>query len=84
MLDRIVESTRLRRADARISGGGIEFTAIPVVDRDYRYDPKNPRATAVQVDPAAVKAFAAGLIGRPPPRPHPHPQPHPPGKPSTS
>ncbi len=48
-----------------ISGGGIEFTTIPVVNRDYRYDPKNPRATAVEVDPAAVKAFAAGLIGPP-------------------
>ena len=46
-----------------ISGGGIQFETIPVVNRDYRYDPANPRATAVQVDPAAVKAFAAGLIG---------------------
>ncbi|MEU5262845.1 LCP family protein [Amycolatopsis sp. NPDC021455] len=47
-----------------VSGGGIQFATIPVVNVDYRYDPKNnPRATAVQVDPAAVKAFAASLIG---------------------
>ncbi|MCR6483377.1 LCP family protein [Amycolatopsis sp. OK19-0408] len=46
-----------------VSGGGIQFETIPVVNRDYRYDPANPRATAVQVDPAAVKAFAASLIG---------------------
>jgi LCP family protein required for cell wall assembly len=46
-----------------VSGGGIAFSTIPVVNPDYRYDPKNPRATAVQVDPAAVKAFAASLIG---------------------
>ncbi|MGW3959446.1 LCP family protein [Amycolatopsis sp. NPDC005003] len=47
-----------------VSGGGIQFATIPVVNVDYRYDPaNNPRATAVQVDPAAVKAFAASLIG---------------------
>jgi LCP family protein required for cell wall assembly len=46
-----------------VSGGGIRFVTIPVVNPDYRYDPNDPRATAVQVDPAAVKAFAAGLIG---------------------
>jgi LCP family protein required for cell wall assembly len=50
-----------------ISGGGIEFTTIPTVNVDYRYDPANPKATAVQVDPAQVKAFAAGLIGAPVP-----------------
>ncbi|MEV8613582.1 LCP family protein [Amycolatopsis sp. NPDC051373] len=49
-----------------ISGGGIQFTTIPVVNPDYRYSKTNPRATAVQVDPAQVKAFAAGLIGAPP------------------
>ncbi|SFW73726.1 LCP family protein [Amycolatopsis australiensis] len=46
-----------------VSGGGIQFETIPVVNRDYRYDPANPRATAVQVDPAAVRQFAASLIG---------------------
>jgi LCP family protein required for cell wall assembly len=46
-----------------INGGGIRFETIPVGNRDYRYDPQNPRATAVQVDPAEVKAFAAALIG---------------------
>jgi LCP family protein required for cell wall assembly len=46
-----------------VSGGGIQFETIPVVNPDYRYDPDNRRATAVQVDPAAVKSFAAGLIG---------------------
>ncbi|WP_410612138.1 LCP family protein [Amycolatopsis sp. lyj-109] len=47
-----------------VSGGGIQFATIPVVNVDYRYDPaNNPRATAVQVDPVAVKAFAASLIG---------------------
>ncbi|MGW4524570.1 LCP family protein [Amycolatopsis sp. NPDC004378] len=46
-----------------VTGGGIQFETIPVVNRDYRYDPANPRATAVQVDPAAVKKFAAGLVG---------------------
>jgi LCP family protein required for cell wall assembly len=50
-----------------VSGGGIKFETIPVVNRDYRYDPAHPRATAVQVDPSAVKAFAASLIGTPPP-----------------
>jgi LCP family protein required for cell wall assembly len=49
-----------------VSGGGIQFETIPVVNRDYRYDQDNPRATAVQVDPAAVKSFAANLIGAPP------------------
>ncbi|MFI5610536.1 LCP family protein [Amycolatopsis sp. NPDC051903] len=49
-----------------ISGGGIQFTTIPVVNPDYRYSKTNPRATAVQVDPAQVKAFAAGLIGAAP------------------
>ncbi|QYN21669.1 LCP family protein [Amycolatopsis sp. DSM 110486] len=52
-----------------ISGGGIQFTTIPVVNPDYRYSKTNPRATAVQVDPAQVKAFAAGLIGAPPASP---------------
>ena len=56
-----------------VSGGGIAFTTIPIVNPDYRYDPKNPRATAVQVDPAAVKAFAASLIGPPAPAPAPAP-----------
>ncbi|WP_410642330.1 LCP family protein [Amycolatopsis sp. lyj-346] len=46
-----------------VSGGGIRFETIPVVNVDYRYDSSNPRATAVQVDPVAVKAFAASLIG---------------------
>ncbi|MDX3187920.1 LCP family protein [Streptomyces sp. MN03-5084-2B] len=46
-----------------VSGGGIQFETIPVVNVDYRYDSANPKATAVQVDPAAVKAFAASLIG---------------------
>ncbi|MEV6445243.1 LCP family protein [Amycolatopsis sp. NPDC051716] len=46
-----------------VSGGGIQFATIPVGNVDYRYDPANPKATAVQVDPAAVKAFAANLIG---------------------
>jgi len=46
-----------------VSGGGIQFATIPVVNVDYRYDPANPHATAVQVDPAAVKSFAASLIG---------------------
>ncbi|HEY3471180.1 MAG TPA: LCP family protein [Amycolatopsis sp.] len=50
-----------------VSGGGIQFATIPVVNVDYRYDPDSPRATAVQVDPAAVKAFAASLIGAPAP-----------------
>ncbi|MFJ7215148.1 LCP family protein [Amycolatopsis sp. NPDC098790] len=50
-----------------VSGGGIQFETIPVVNRDYRYDTDNPRATAVQVDPAEVKAFAASLIGSPAP-----------------
>jgi len=46
-----------------VSGGGIQFTTIPVVNPDYRYSATNHAATAVQVDPAQVKAFAAGLIG---------------------
>nr|WP_225958232.1 LCP family protein [Amycolatopsis lexingtonensis] len=46
-----------------VSGGGIRFETIPVVNPDYRYDPDDRKATAVQVDPAAVKAFAASLIG---------------------
>jgi LCP family protein required for cell wall assembly len=46
-----------------VSGSGIQFETIPVVNRDYRYDPQNPRATAVQVDPAAVKSFAAAMVG---------------------
>ncbi|OXM63031.1 LCP family protein [Amycolatopsis vastitatis] len=46
-----------------VSGGGIQFATIPVANVDYRYDPANPKATAVQVDPAAVKSFAASLIG---------------------
>lgn len=52
-----------------VSGGGIQFETIPVVNRDYRYDSDNPRATAVQVDPAAVKEFAANLIGAAAPKP---------------
>jgi LCP family protein required for cell wall assembly len=51
-----------------VSGGGIRFETVPVVNVDYRYDPGNPKATAVQVDPAAVQAFAAGLIGATAPR----------------
>ncbi|WP_037364492.1 LCP family protein [Amycolatopsis orientalis] len=50
-----------------VSGGGIQFTTIPVVNPDYRYDRSHPTATAVQVDPAQVKAFAASLIGTAPP-----------------
>ena len=46
-----------------VSGGGIQFATIPVVNVDYRYSNTDSRATAVQVDPAAVKAFAASLIG---------------------
>ncbi|NBH08058.1 LCP family protein, partial [Amycolatopsis sp. SID8362] len=37
-----------------VSGGGIQFDTIPIVNPDYRYDPADRRATAVQVDPAAV------------------------------
>ncbi|WP_410671860.1 LCP family protein [Amycolatopsis sp. cmx-4-68] len=51
-----------------VSGGGIQFATIPVVNVDYRYDPADRRATAVQVDPVAVKAFAASLIGKAVPR----------------
>lgn len=50
-----------------VSGGGIQFTTVPVVNQDYRYDRSHPSATAVQVDPAQVKAFAASLIGAAPP-----------------
>ncbi|MGW4127660.1 LCP family protein, partial [Amycolatopsis japonica] len=46
-----------------VSGGGIAFETIPVVNPDYRYDPRHPTWTAVQVDPAQVRAFAASLIG---------------------
>ncbi|MEV7549581.1 LCP family protein [Amycolatopsis sp. NPDC089917] len=46
-----------------VTGGGIAFETIPVVNPDYRYNPKQPTATAVQVDPAQVRAFAASLIG---------------------
>jgi len=46
-----------------LSGGAIEFATVPVVNKDYRYDPRNPRLTAVQVDPAQIKAFARELIG---------------------
>jgi LCP family protein required for cell wall assembly len=49
-----------------ITGGGIQFSTIPVVNPDYRYNKQHPTWTAVQVDPAQVKAFAAGLIGAPP------------------
>ncbi|WP_037310734.1 LCP family protein [Amycolatopsis orientalis] len=52
-----------------VSGGGIAFETIPVVNPDYRYDPKHPTWTAVQVDPAQVRAFAASLIGAPPATP---------------
>ncbi|MEC3979096.1 LCP family protein [Amycolatopsis sp. H20-H5] len=54
-----------------ISGGGINFETVPVVNPDYRYSRTNPDATAVQVDPAQVKAFAASLIGAPPASPPP-------------
>ncbi|MDT7727066.1 MAG: hypothetical protein QOI21_3642 [Actinomycetota bacterium] len=50
-----------------LSGGAIEFSTVPVVNPDYRYDPASPRSTAVQVDPAQVKAFARNLIGAPAP-----------------
>ncbi|WP_181773280.1 LCP family protein [Amycolatopsis pittospori] len=46
-----------------VTGGGIAFETIPVVNPDYRYNPRQPTATAVQVDPAQVRAFAASLIG---------------------
>jgi LCP family protein required for cell wall assembly len=46
-----------------LSGGAIEFATVPVGNKDYRYDPKNPRLTAVQVDPAQIKSFARELIG---------------------
>ncbi|MFI9456811.1 LCP family protein [Amycolatopsis sp. NPDC052450] len=49
-----------------VSGGGIAFETIPVVNPDYRYDPRHPTWTAVQVDPAQVRAFAASLIGAQP------------------
>lgn len=48
-----------------ISGGGIQFSTVPIVNPDYRYSKSDPRATAVQVDPAQVKQFAASLIGAP-------------------
>ncbi|GAA4550152.1 LCP family protein [Amycolatopsis samaneae] len=48
-----------------VTGGGIQFGTVPVVNPDYRYAaPQHPTWTAVQVDPAQVKAFAAGLIGK--------------------
>ncbi|HWD05511.1 MAG TPA: LCP family protein [Amycolatopsis sp.] len=50
-----------------ISGGGIQFSTIPIENPDYRYSKSDPKATAVQVDPAQVKAFAAGVIGAPAP-----------------
>ncbi len=50
-----------------VSGGGIAFETIPIVNPDYRYNPRQqPTATAVQVDPVAVRAFAASLIGAQP------------------
>ncbi|MDT8914545.1 LCP family protein [Amycolatopsis sp. PS_44_ISF1] len=49
-----------------ITGGGIQFSTIPVANPDYRYSRQHPSWTAVQVDPVQVKAFAAGLIGAPP------------------
>ncbi|RSN39471.1 LytR family transcriptional regulator [Amycolatopsis sp. WAC 04197] len=52
-----------------VSGGGIAFETIPVVNPDYRYDPRHPTWTAVQVDPAQVRAFAASLIGAQPTTP---------------
>ncbi|WP_091291713.1 LCP family protein [Amycolatopsis xylanica] len=52
-----------------ISGGGIQFDTVPVVNVDYRYNPSKPTATAVQVDPVQIKAFAAGLIGAAPATP---------------
>ncbi|MFD5094772.1 LCP family protein [Amycolatopsis thailandensis] len=52
-----------------VSGGGIAFETIPVVNPDYRYNPKQPTWTAVQVDPAQVRAFAASLIGAQPSTP---------------
>ncbi|MFD9892615.1 LCP family protein [Amycolatopsis sp. NPDC059027] len=48
-----------------VTGGGIQFGTVPVVNPDYRYNPQHPSWTAVQVDPAQVKAFAAGLIAKP-------------------
>ena len=45
-----------------ISGGATQFFTIPVVNPDFHYDPAHPKATAVQVDPKQVRAFAAGLI----------------------
>ncbi|MBB5856129.1 LCP family protein [Amycolatopsis umgeniensis] len=52
-----------------VSGGGIAFDTIPVVNPDYRYNPKQPTWTAVQVDPVQVRAFAASLIGAQPTTP---------------
>lgn len=46
-----------------LSGGAIEFATVPVGNKDFRYDPQNPRLTAVQVDPAQIKSFARDLIG---------------------
>lgn len=46
-----------------LAGGGLKFDTVPVVNIDYRYDPRHPTWTAVQVDPAQVKAFAASEIG---------------------
>ncbi|MFD6067536.1 LCP family protein [Amycolatopsis lurida] len=52
-----------------VTGGGIAFDTIPIVNPDYRYNPKQPSWTAVQVDPAQVRAFAASLIGAQPTTP---------------
>jgi LCP family protein required for cell wall assembly len=46
-----------------LSGGNIAFKTIPVGNVDYRYSATDHRLTAVQVDPAQVKAFASGLLG---------------------
>ncbi|MBB4689747.1 LCP family protein [Amycolatopsis jiangsuensis] len=52
-----------------VSGGGIKFATVPVVNPDYRYNPAHPTWTAVQVDPEQVETFAAGLIGAAAPKP---------------
>lgn len=46
-----------------LSGGNIGFKTIPVGNVDYRYSTVKPTATAVQVFPDQVKAFAASLLG---------------------
>jgi LCP family protein required for cell wall assembly len=46
-----------------LSDGNIAFKTIPVGNVDYRYSATNHDLTAVQVDPAQVKAFVGGLLG---------------------